>query len=438
MTHARVITVRVIVGIVVLARAAGTAFGQDVQPSRPPIPTPPWLEVAGEYRIRVEGVEGARFQAGNDDAYFLSRLRFGATFLPSESWRAVVQVQDAHVFLKNQQPSRPPFQDIVDARLAYVEVGARGDAPIRLRAGRQELSFGEQRLVGTADWLNTGRTFDAVRATYKRPHVSVDGFGGWVVRVVADGPNVPEPGTIFYGVDTVVTGVVPHLTIEPYLFARRAPNQPTELGGRDVIHSATFGTRVVAAIQPFDVSVDVAGQRGGIGSDDIHAWAGHWAVGFTRAHAAWKPRLSGEYNYASGDDKPRDGRRETFDQLYPTGHDKYGLADQIGWKNLHHLGGGVELRPTARLSTAMRYHSWWVASAADAVYDASGAVLVPAAAGSPSRHIGQEVDVQSALVATPRLRVRAGYAHIVAGGLLRAAVNSRSLSYPYLSLTTSF
>src|SRR5262249_371178 len=161
----------------------------------------------------------------------------------------------------------------------------------------------------------------------------------------ADGPNVPEPGTIFYGVNITVTGVVPRVTIEPYLFARRAPNQPTELGGRAVIHSATFGTRVIAAVQPFDLSVEMAGQRGAIGSDAVPAWAGHWAVGFTPARAPWKPRLSGEYNYASGDDQPRDGRRETFDQLYPTNHDKYGLADQIGWKNLHHVRGGVELRP---------------------------------------------------------------------------------------------
>src|SRR5262249_20676465 len=156
-------------------------------------------------------------------------------------------------------------------------------------------------------------------------------------------------------------------------FARRAPNQPTELGGRDAIHSATVGTRIVSAVPPLDFSGEVAGQVGSVGSDDIRAWASHWAIGFTRADAAWKPRASGEYNYASGDDNPRDGRRQTFDQLYPTGHDKYGLADQIGWKNLHHLRGGVELRPTARVLTTLRYHSWWVASTADAVYDAGGA-----------------------------------------------------------------
>ena len=49
--------------------------------------TPPsWLKLGGEYRVRVEGVDGARFQAGNDDGYTLSRLRLGLTIQPMSSW----------------------------------------------------------------------------------------------------------------------------------------------------------------------------------------------------------------------------------------------------------------------------------------------------------------------------------------------------------------
>ena len=61
-------------------------------------------------------------------------------------------------------------------------------------------------------------------------------------------------------------------------------------------------------------------------------------------------RAFGEYNYASGDDTPGDGVRGTFDQLYPTAHDKYGLADQVGWKNIHHLRTGLEVTAARRSS----------------------------------------------------------------------------------------
>src|SRR5438445_6813788 len=107
--------------ILSLALTAGRAsYGQDVPSVRL---LPAWLDVEGEYRTRVEGIQGAKFQADNDDTWVLSRVRLGATFLPSAGWRAVVQVQDAHVFLKDQQPARPPFQDVLDARLAYLEFG---------------------------------------------------------------------------------------------------------------------------------------------------------------------------------------------------------------------------------------------------------------------------------------------------------------------------
>ena len=88
----------------------------DETPQAPPS----WLKLGGEYRVRIEGVDGARFQAGNDDGYTLSRLRLGLTVQPMSSWRFVLQAQDSRVFLKNQPPSRPPFRDVIEAPEGHV------------------------------------------------------------------------------------------------------------------------------------------------------------------------------------------------------------------------------------------------------------------------------------------------------------------------------
>ena len=61
------------------------------------------------------------------------------------------------------------------------------------------------------------------------------------------------------------------------------------------------------------------------------------------------PKVTSEYNFATGDDVANDGKRQTFDQLYPTGHDKLGLADQVGWRNIHHLREGIEITPIKQL-----------------------------------------------------------------------------------------
>ena len=78
---------------------------------------------------------------------------------------------------------------------------------------------------------------------------------------------------------------------------------------------------------------------------------------------------------ADGDADPADGTRGTFDQLYPTPHDKYGLADQIGWKNIHHARAGFEITPLKGLPVTTNYHSWWLAETRDGIYNAGSASL---------------------------------------------------------------
>jgi ABC-type nitrate/sulfonate/bicarbonate transport system ATPase subunit len=102
-----------------------------------------------------------------------------------------------------------------------------------------------------------------------------------------------------------------------------------------------------------DYNIEMAKQLGSLGSDDVVAWAGHWALGYTLAGLPAVPRVVAEYNYASGDADPFDQERGTFDVLYPTPHDKYGLADQVGWKNIHALRSGIEFKPTSKLSTSI-------------------------------------------------------------------------------------
>ena len=85
-------------------------------------------------------------------------------------------------------------------------------------------------------------------------------------------------------------------------------------------------------------------RRGSLGTDDVQRLGRPLAAPRVAAGRT-PPCVSGEYNYASGDADPTDGTRGTFDQLYPTPHDKYGLADQVGWRNIHHVRAGVELTP---------------------------------------------------------------------------------------------
>jgi hypothetical protein len=185
-----------------------------------------------------------------------------------------------------------------------------------------------------------------------------------------------------------------------------------------------------------EYGIEAAIQRGSVGTDEIAAWAGH----FQLKTPAFGPalRVTSEYNYASGDADRTDGTRGTFDQLYPTPHDKYGLADQVGWRNLHHVRAGLDIGRIKGLPITANYHSWWLASATDALYVAGGAELARIAAGAPDRHVGQELDLQITRALTPQLQLAAGYAYIRAGAFLKQATPGASYSTPFVMLTYVF
>jgi len=423
--------------------SSGQAAPPASSPAAPPFPNrmndalPTWLRVRGEFRGRLEGFDGAGFNKGRDDLYWLNRFRFNATFRPGSSVAVTVQGQDARVQKKTTGSGGPPFRDVFDLRMAYVEVGS-ASAPVSVRIGRQELVFGEQRLVGHVSWVNTARTFDAVRVSIQRPHLQVHAFGSSVVAIDAARFNTSGSGSWFSGAYGIASALVPKSTVEPFVFWRREADIRTERGTVADLSAVTAGGRWAGGL-PSGLSYDteMAVQFGSVGPDRVRAWAGHWRAR-QPIGSGLPARVVGEYNFASGDGDPTDGRRETFDQLFPTAHDKYGLSDQVGWRNIHHLSTGIELTPRPRLQLGTSYHSWWLASRQDALYSAGSAVVARVPGGALSRHVGQEIDVQAAYRLSSELQVAAGYAHVFTGPFLREATPGAAYSGSYLMLTYVF
>ncbi len=421
------------------------ATAQTTPPAAPPVsPTafanidlPDWVRVGVEHRGRLEGVTGAGFADESEDLYWLNRFRVTARVNPRPWLTLGFQAQDARVQGRNGTSTGAPFRDQIDVRLAYADIGNFDRGRLAVRAGRQELVFGDQRLVGHANWLNTARSFDGTRVVFRHGKARVDGFASSVVTMRPDKLNDSGGGNNFFGTVAQLAILPLAGVIEPYEFVRTARALRTESGGLGNLTSSTTGVRAAGRLsQKTDYNVEMAIQRGSLGSDTISAWAGHWLAGRTLSLHAIPARIFGEYNVASGDETPADGIRGTFDQLYPTAHDKYGLADQVGWKNIHHVRTGLELKPHPRLAISSSYHSYWLASGRDALYSASGAVVGRIAAGAPNRHVGQELDIQAAYSPSVWVQVTGGYAHLFTGAFLEAATPGRSYSSPFVMVTT--
>jgi hypothetical protein len=398
---------------------------------------PKAIKLGVQYRGRVEQQRGSSITNGRDDGYYLNRIRLETTVIVSPWLKGFAQMQDAQTLGYNVAAQPAALTNTFDLRQGYLEARSPTTG-LGIRAGRQDLSFGEQRLVGASDWGNTARSFDAVRVFVAQPGVQVDAFVSSVVVVAQNAFDRWKSGETLGGTYLSLGRIVPRGVVEPYLFVRHQDRATGEHGDLGEGATYTVGVRSAGALpKRVDYGVELAGQRGHIATDSISAWAGHYALGWVVVQSAIKPRLSVEFNHASGDGDPRDRRRQTFDQLYPTNHNKYGTADQMGWRNMRDAMVGIELYPIARLKLNANAHHLLLATTADGLYSASGTQKALNRQAT-SRTVGTELDFQSSYAFSKELSLGAGVGILFAGDYLAQSTRAGTLWTPYVMWNLKF
>ena len=398
------------------------------------------MRIGVEHRGRLEGFTGAGFADDREDLYWLNRFRVTARFSMKPWLSAAVQAQDARVEGRNGTITGAPFRDQFDLRLAHVDVGNVREEPVRAcAAGGRSSCSATSGSSGTATGSTPRARSTPCAASSATRNCASTASPPRSSRLQMDDVNRSGGGNYFYGADAPLAVLPNGGILEPYEFVRtRAESHGRKPARTGDLTSSTSGVRSAGKLSArTDYNVEAAIQRGSLGIRR------HFRMGRTRAG---RPHDSRRVEDLSGVRRiqlrlwrrhtRQTAMRGTFDQLYPTAHDKYGLADQVGWKNIHHLRTGVEVRPHAKLALAGGYHSFWLASATDALYNAGGAVLARIPTGAPDRHVGQELDIQATYTPSPRIQLHGGYAHIFTGAFLKAATPGKSYSAPYVMVTT--
>ncbi|QOY89874.1 alginate export family protein [Paludibaculum fermentans] len=397
---------------------------------------PGWLRLGGEERVRLEALGGIGFKPASN-AYLLQRLRFNLEAAPVRWLKFSFQAQDARSFLTNVSPAPSSQKDPLDLRLGYVQIGEAESGWISVRAGRQSLSFGEGRLVADPNWSNVGRTLDGVRVTVHYRGLRLDGFSGASDRIYTDGFDTPTPGQHFHGLNGLLDRLIPNAVLEPYVFWRLEHDIRGEKAGPGHLDTKTAGFRWAGRLPArMDYGVEVAVQRGRQAGEPVAAWAGHWVVGHTLKEQRHRPRVYVEFNRASGDRDARDGVHGAFDPLFPSAHDKFGVADQFTWTNSVHARSGLQYKLRQNLTIGTAYNSFWLADRHDGIY--SGGKVVIGSNGQQGSHIGQEADFQLQWSATRLTAVDAGFGHIFPGEFLRKAGRGSAYNCFLLGITQRF
>lgn len=304
----------------------------------------------------------------------------------------MLEAQDARAFHSVAQDGS--LRDVTDLRQAWVAVGG-GRQPATLKVGRQKLAFGSERMLGGAEWANTARVFDAARLTVRQRGWHLDAFAAALVVNNPDDWDHHQSDPMLLGAYGSLETVIPGAAIEPYLIVRRRTRTGGDLGDSGRSRVTTTGIRVAGRARAvWTYELDAQMQRGAVASSRQRAWAATAQTQRSFPGVRWNPAILLEGNYASGDRQRGDGIVGTLDQLFPTNHGIYGVADRIARRNALNARAGIAVRPWSRTTLRLEGHTFHLASRGDALYAASGQVAVPAVpGGATTGHIGEELDV---------------------------------------------
>lgn len=426
-------------------------------------------DIGGQVRARFEGKSGFAVPGTGansvdfsgltpDNNYWLLRSKLHVGWRPLSWVNLFGEARDSQSFSDDRVPE--PEEDSLDLHQAWVNIGDPKEFPLSAKVGRQELSYGDERLVGAFDWNNIGRVFDAAKVRYDNPEFWVDAFTGRVVLANDGEFNVVNDYDWFSGIYSSSRTLVPKHEAQFYFLARNtgaeSPNATTgspQAGGPTARDIYTLGARfqsLPGQFGPWDYDAELAGQFGNFYDAtagerlDHRAFAAHAAGGYTWKDTPFTPRAGLEYNFGSGDSDPTDDTHGTFENLFPTNHKFYGFMDFFSWQNMHDVRLTTSVKPSKALTVTLDYHLFWLADTSDYFYGVSGAPRRSGGYGiqpGNDSFAGSEIEVVATYRVTRFGVLQAGYGHFFRGDYIKQsldATGSQDADWVYVQAALNF
>ncbi len=391
-------------------------------------------------RLRAEGWNNFAFGAPPsppagveyDQPFGLARAFVHARLDWADRLGVYVQVKSAVSTGRNLQGGdRTSDVDEFDVQQAYLQARVpAGSWRLSATIGREDLSYGRERLVGVSDWSNVRRTFQGANVVAAGAGMRIKAFWTRPMQMRQYTWNIPDSTKQFYGV--YASREAARYGADAYWLRSEADGARFNASPSRPDRRHTVGVRAYTRGQPHkgaaDVELEAAYQFGDFGTADVSAL-------LVALEAGWRPAASTRvhlgFDYGSGDDSTA-GRMGTFNQLYPTGHSVLGYIDVHGRPNVVDLWGGgaiVHRGTTLRLDM----HNFWRASTKDALYLTDGS-QGRAAGNGLSPHVGTEFDVTVRRALRPNLPFQAGYSVYLPGSFLEQSGTSETMHFGYVQL----
>jgi Alginate export len=369
-----------------------------------------FYDIGGEYRLRQHSENNMRGLGltGLDDDFLLRRTRLFGNFEFTKDIRVFGEMIDARDNFNNQAPRAIEVNEydmlnlFIDARL-----WSEGDRSLSVKAGRQELLLGDQRLISPLDWANTRRTFDGYRATAKSKTLTVDGFYTNPVLVSEKSFDSPDLQQEFMGLYSSYTGSENKVLD---LYALRYNNA----SGVNNFDFNTLGGRLNGSEGDKLYDLEISYQLGRNTDGSAHT-AQSYTGGLGRklnSASPLNPTLWVYMDWASGDNAR--GAGNGFHHLFPLAHRYNGFMDLFGRRNLGDANTFLSFKPSTKWTMLVWYHYFFLANQNDTPYSIVMRPFNPANAPG-SRELGSELDLLGTYSISARQQLLVGYSHFWAG-----------------------
>jgi hypothetical protein len=397
---------------------------------------PKWATLDMQLRGRTENQTSVNYISGNEQLYELTRVYGGLEVRPTKFLTGYIQFIDTHALGLPLKYVAANQRDVFDDRQAYLQLEI-GRA--KIIAGRQELKYGGERLVGISDWTNNSRTWDGFLGRYGDKN-RIDIFSTSVVTVHPSSLDKHGAGLTFHGAVGTIGTWIPHAVVQPFVFVKAFPRVQGQQGSFGTETIVTPGVEAAGHLfGAFDFDGLIALQRGSYANDSVVASAGYIKAGYTSQTVYLKPRLLGEYDYSSGNTRKDLTKINTFDQQYPSNHNAFGLTDLFGFQNIKQERVNLDLTPAKHVTVLIQQEWLQVASRFDNIYSGSAGTVVKAPVGGLlSGDIGREFDASGKWVIHDYLVMNVGVGHFSPGSAMMENAHGAPLTLAYFGLTYRF
>ncbi len=388
---------------------AGDRSGEDGGAATP-IGFTPHLQYRGRYEHRSTS-NGASSQGA-----LLQRARFGLTGRWRDWLDVRVELQDVRNW-GDEVVTTSLSSFGFDAHQAYATLTAT--AGLELRVGRQAIRYGNGRLVGDYDFLQQGRSFDALRVRHRISDFSMDAF-----FAVLDAGDYGATATTYGSeADHHLAGAELRYAMMPAfrahllgLFERR---------GVDGYRHGTAGAMIRGDVKKMlHYSAEGYYQFGESYGDN--SFSAFLAAADLKARFGVKTRpfLGVGVTAASGDETPSDKLHQSFRTNFGSPHLFHGEMDAFvdlpngaGDRGLLDTHATLGIEPLADLSMHVKFHIF------RAMLDRDG------------EYFGQEIDLKASYSFWNHVEATAFYGMFLPGDIARTATATDDVShFAYLML----